>query len=458
MNRFVKIFFILLFFFIGKMVFAQQINTAKLDSLFNILSSKNLMMGRVAISKGGKIVYKKSFGYRYIDSVKKLPADENTKYIIGSVTKLFTSVMIFQLVQEHKLSLDTKLATFFPQIKNADKITIANMMHHRSGIHDASNDPIYQSELFSAKSEAEIFKILTKCPSDFEPDTKSKYSNSNFTILGYIIERLDKDDYPTSLRNRITDKLHLKNTLVNEKINATKNMSLPYRFINGQWIRSEEAEKLIEDNETAVGGAGCIVSTPVDLNIFLNALFDYKLISKVSLNQMMTLKGLYGMDIYRLPFDDKFIWGHNGEININDFAYYTDLYQYLNDKLTIAVCYNGINYNTNDILVAILSCCFDIPVNLSEFNNPQFENVDTLILKNYSGIYSSKDIPLKIKVFVQDGKLFAKATGQPAFPLSAVSEKEFIFKEAGIRMLFDAAKNEFILNQGVGKYLFKKEE
>ena len=112
MKRFVQISFFLLFMFIGKRLYAQQINKEKLDSLFNILSSKNLMMGSVAISQRNKIVYKKSFGYRYIDSSKNITADENTKYRIGSITKLFTSVMIFQLVEEHKLSLNTKLDKF----------------------------------------------------------------------------------------------------------------------------------------------------------------------------------------------------------------------------------------------------------------------------------------------------------------------------------------------------------
>ena len=69
------------------------------------------------------------------------------------------------------------------------------MMHHRSGIHDASNDKEYMTEMQKATSEKSILEILAKSPSDFAPDTKSSYSNSNFTLLGYIIERLDEDNY-----------------------------------------------------------------------------------------------------------------------------------------------------------------------------------------------------------------------------------------------------------------------
>ena len=433
-------------------VTAQQINTAKLDSLFDILAAKNLMMGSVAIFKDDKIVYKKSFGYRYIDGSKKIPADENTKYRIGSITKLFTSVMIFQLVQEHKLSLDTKLATFFPQIKNADKITVADMMRHRSGIHDASNDKSYLPEMQQTKSENDIVKILAKCPSDFEPDTKSAYSNANFTLLGYIVERLDKDSYEGSLKKRIVNKLHLKNTYVGEAINILGNESSTYIFNKKKWDSiSNELIKIIGKNAVVVGGAGSLISTPTDLNIFLNALFDDKLISKESLLQDTTVKGDFGMDIYKLPYDDTFIWGHNGSIG---GLYYSDLFTIPKDRITISVCYNGVNYNTNDILVGILDCCFDRPIDFAAFNNL---DIDTTILKKYIGVYSSEKFPLKIKIFVEKNQLFAQADGQSAFPLSAISEKEFIFKQAGIDIIFDTDKSEFTLKQGGGSYLFQKE-
>lgn len=454
MKRFVKITLILLFVFTGKILFAQQIDVSKLDSLFNILSSKNLMMGSVAISQGNKIAYKKSFGYRYIDGGKEIANDEYTKYRVGSITKLFTSVMIFQLVREHKLSLDTKLVNFFPQIKNADKITIANMMYHRSGIHDAINDTMYSKEIFSAHSESEVLHLLEKLPSDFEPDAKSAYSNSNFTLLGYIVERLDKDDYATSLKNRILDKLHLKNTHIGKQISETDNEAFPYFFTGVSWISIPMVNKIVDNNAIAAGGAGAIISTPLDLNRFLNGLFDGTLINQNSLSQDTTIRGTYGMDITKVPFYNNYGWGHSGAIG----GFHSDLFKFLKGDITVAVCYNGVNFSTNEVLIGILSCCFDKPFNFAIFDKPTIIKVDTAVFQKYIGNYASDGIPLKIKIFVQDGKLYAQATGQPALPLNAVSEKEFVFEEANIDILFDAEKNEFILNQNDKKYLFKKEE
>ena len=93
--------------------FAQPLNTAKLDSLFNALASKEMAMGSVAISKNGVLLYKKAIGYSYIDHFVKTAANTRTKYKIGSESKMFTAVMIFQLIEEHKISLDQKLANWF---------------------------------------------------------------------------------------------------------------------------------------------------------------------------------------------------------------------------------------------------------------------------------------------------------------------------------------------------------
>lgn len=444
--------FLIIGVIISLSVTAQTINTQKLDSLFNILSSKNLMMGSIVISQNDKIVYKKSFGYRFIDGDKKIAADENTKYRVGSVTKLFTSVMIFQLEEEHKLSLDTKLSTFYPQIKNADKITIADMMRHRSGIHDISNDKSFQGRFFEAKTNEEILSILYSVPSDFTPDTKFAYSNSNFILLGYIVEKLDKNSYQKSLEKRILNKLHLTNTFGFKDI---KDMSLPYRFLENQWYTNEKSEVLFQNNARNVAGAGTIISSPKDLNIFMNAMFGNVLINKESLAQMMTLKDGVGMDMYKLPFDDKFIWGHNGQITLDRLTYYTDLYHNIESDLTVGICYNGVNYETNDILVAILSCCYDAPFDLSSLKEEI--QVDSSILSRYVGLYVSKQMPLKIKVFSDKSQLYAQADGQSALPLSAGSEKEFIFKKAGIVMIFDAEKKSFILKQRGAEYLFTKE-
>ncbi|MEO7925118.1 MAG: serine hydrolase domain-containing protein [Saprospiraceae bacterium] len=118
----------------------QNVNSAKLDSFFNILGEKNKAMGSIAISKNGHLIYTKAIGYSRISDLVKTAATKQTKYRIGSITKMFTAVMIFQLKEEKKLELKNTLAMYFPDIPNAKKVTIGNLLNHRSGIHNFTDE------------------------------------------------------------------------------------------------------------------------------------------------------------------------------------------------------------------------------------------------------------------------------------------------------------------------------
>src|SRR6476660_6604080 len=90
----------------------------------------------LTLAKDGNVLYSRSFGYSQINGNEKKPLTAETKYRIASITKMFTAVMIFQLVEEAKLKVTDTLDQFFPQIPNAAKITIGQILVHRSGIHD----------------------------------------------------------------------------------------------------------------------------------------------------------------------------------------------------------------------------------------------------------------------------------------------------------------------------------
>ncbi len=115
---------------------AQTLDKAKLDQFLDRLAEKNKGMGSLTLAKEGNVIYSHSFGHSQIDGNKKRPLTAETKYRIASITKMYTAVMIFQLVEEQKLRLADTLDKFFPQIPNAARITIGQILTHRSGIHD----------------------------------------------------------------------------------------------------------------------------------------------------------------------------------------------------------------------------------------------------------------------------------------------------------------------------------
>ena len=170
--------------------FSQDIDKAKLDSYFNALETRDKFMGNVAVSKDGKIIYSKSLGY--IDLENKVKSNENSKYRIGSISKTFTTVLILKAVEEKKLELSQTIGKWFPTIKNSDKITLKNLLNHRSGIHNFTDDKEYLAWNTQPKTEKEMVEIIAKGGIDFEPNTKSSYSNSNFVLLTYILEKTFK--------------------------------------------------------------------------------------------------------------------------------------------------------------------------------------------------------------------------------------------------------------------------
>src|SRR5882724_3035093 len=112
--------------------YAQTLDKAKLDQFFDRLAEKNKAMGNLTIAKDGKVLFTRAIGYSQINPKKPLTAAN--RFRIASITKMFTAAMILQLVEEGKLKLTDTLDKFFPQVPNAQKITIAQILAHRSGI------------------------------------------------------------------------------------------------------------------------------------------------------------------------------------------------------------------------------------------------------------------------------------------------------------------------------------
>ena len=106
----------------------------KLDQFFDRLAEKNKAMGSLTIAKDGKVLYTRAIGYSQISDTEKKPLTAASRFRIGSITKMFTATMILQLVEEGKLKLTDTFDKFFPQVPNAKKITILQILSHRSGI------------------------------------------------------------------------------------------------------------------------------------------------------------------------------------------------------------------------------------------------------------------------------------------------------------------------------------
>lgn len=412
----------------------------KIDSLMRYLAGNNRFMGSVAIREKDKVVFERAYGFADVEN--KVKATQDTKYKIGSITKMFTAAVVLQLVEEKKLTLDAKLSAYYPQIPNAEKITIRQLLNHHSGIYNYTNDPAFEGKIVRAYSKAEVLALIAGYPSDFEPGSKGEYSNSNYILLGYIIEDITKKPYKDVVMERVIKKTGLKNTYYYGAIDPKKNEAFSYTYKNKKWEKREQWD------ESLVFAAGALQSTPADLTQFIKALFDGRVISKSSLAEMTKLDMGYGFGMLQFPFGERKFFGHNGGIE----GFTSALGYYPADDMSFSLIVNGENYDVNEIVIGMLSIYYKMPY---QFPNVKTADVPESVLKSYEGTYSAPGFPMKIMMKFHDAELYAQATGQGEFPLTPASNTEFNFTPAGVNIIFTS--KGFTLTQGGTKTIFTKE-
>ena len=419
--------------------YTQTIDKAKLDQLFDRLLEKNKGMGSITIARDGKVLYTRSFGYGQItDSIKK-PLTEDTKYRIASITKTYTAVMIFQLVEEGKLKLSDHLDKFFPQIPNASKITIAQILSHRSGIPDLNVDAGWRSQ---PRTHEEVIAAIAKGKPLFEPDSQNVYSNTGYVLLGFILEKIDGKPYQEVLKRRITSKIGLKNTYMGVgNTNPNNNESLSYKYL-GEWKEAPEMDFSVP------AGAGAIVSTPTDMAKFIQALFDLKLVSKSSLDQMITMRDGEGMGMVPFSFAGKTLYGNTGGSNTSGswLAYEPA------EKLAMGYTTNAKIIPVSDIIAAVFDIYWNKPYEVPTFDAPV---ISPEILDQYIGVYGASGAPVKMTVIRKGAMLFIQ-NGSGTIELEAISTNKFKIAY-GVTVEFDIAKKQMTIKRPQGEGVFTKE-
>ncbi|GAA5085556.1 serine hydrolase domain-containing protein [Chryseobacterium ginsengisoli] len=427
---------------ISSVAFSQNNVKEKLSNYLDSLFVHHKVMGSFAIAENDRPTFIKVVGFSDVE--KKQKANVETQYRIGSISKTFTAVLMMKALEEKKISLDKKLSDFYPEIPNANKITIENLLQHRTGIHNLTNEAEYWQYNTKPQTESSLVNIIKKYKSDFEPGSKHEYSNSNYILLGFILEKVYKKSYAELIKAKITKPLKLNLTEVGGKIDTSKNQAKSYEFTNGKYEVSSETDMTIPI------GAGNIISTPRDLLTFILGLEQGKLVKKESLEKMKNFVDDYGYGLVKVPFDKHWGFGHTGGIDKFSSAlfYFPDL------KVAVAFSTNQTDMDSNEISIKLAETAMG-----KDFEIPSFKTMEIPEneLQKYVGTYSSTDVPLKIDIFIKDKKLMAQATGQGAFPLEATSNTRFKFDTAGIVVEFFPAKNQFIIMQGGTKNTFTKE-
>jgi D-alanyl-D-alanine carboxypeptidase len=201
------------------------------------------------------------------DRDNKIPADPHSLFKIASISKLYVAVAVAKLASEKRLPLDKNLADYLPEllgtIENADKITLRLMVQHRSGIPNFTNHPGYWEN--PPKTREKRLDLVLGKPADFAPDQRYSYSNTNFLLIGKILDKTLGYSHRKYIKQEILIPLQLHNTYSLLSEVDIKDVS------SGYYVGYQEDMKLIYNS---VGVSGSMVATAQDVGIFLRALND----------------------------------------------------------------------------------------------------------------------------------------------------------------------------------------
>ncbi|MCE3076182.1 serine hydrolase domain-containing protein [Chryseobacterium gwangjuense] len=422
------LFFSLNFFVITS---SQSIDYKKsIDSLMNYFQENNAFSGSVLLQKDRQTIYKGEFN--------KFP-NGTDKYRIGSITKIFTAIVVFQLIEEGKLKLDTKLSMFYPTIKYADEITIGNLLNHTSGIYNYLEWEEYYNQKSSIYTKENMLKLIEQGKPESKPNKESSYSNSNYTLLGYIIEDITKKEYSENIKSRIINPLGLQNTYYETGKGESFKRNDSYKFDGEIWSKENDT------HPSFTLAAGAMVSTSEDLSSLMSALFNGSLVSPKSLEQMKktNLQTGIGYGLFRTPFHDKNGYGHTGRIDEFRAAtvYFTE------DNLILTILTNGTNSKLNDIALGIVSKYYH-----TQYQRPNliaYENVNAPQTQIYTGIYSAK-----LAGIISIGKFKITQAGKNHLYIAMHNNEKDNAKESRKALLKRTGENEFYSFEANAKLQF----
>jgi D-alanyl-D-alanine carboxypeptidase len=402
----------------------------------------NQLMGTVSIFQNAQEVVNETFGEK--NNTSNVLAER--KYTIGSITKLYVAVLFAKLQEEEKINFEENLSSYFPEILNANKIEIRQMLNHTSGLKDyASKADSLHFWLKKPRSTKEIMDEIVSQGVAFQPGDSLSYSNSAYYLLGRILEIKHQKPFAQILTDEITIPLQLMNTFAIAEENNHNSIAKSYEKKRSEWI---EMEEFYFPN---VFSAGSITSTALDMNTFLSNLFTNKIIKEKTLQAMLPNDDdRFGLGMIKFPFFEHIGYGHGGDTyGTHSVAVYNR-----ENKLAVTYIINGENYPTNDFAIGLLSIIFD-----KEYTLPEFKEyiADKKYFELYEGVYGDDGFPMTIKIYTEVEELKAEAEGQSSFTLTPTEKHVFEFAEAGIEIEFKPSENKFILKQAGHIFELKKE-
>ncbi len=285
------------------------------------------------------------------DKVTGSAMDPQARFRIGSVSKTFTSVVLLQLVDEGKVDLDTAVNRYLPGLLPDDRITVRHLLSHRSGLSDYTNAmfehtvPGFEAVRNRVFSYQELVNLSLAEPRTNEPGAAYAYSNTNFVVLGMLIEKATGHGVAKEYERRIFKPLKLRNTSYVHPGTQIRGL-----HAHGYLHPDEAGAPLVDSTEQTVSwaqSAGAVISNPADLNTFTSALLGGRLLPARLLDAMLTATPtdatntrFYGLGLRRYDLScGTSVYGHTGTVQ----GFYTYAFSTRDGRRSLAAMANTSN-------------------------------------------------------------------------------------------------------------------
>ncbi|MFC9292613.1 serine hydrolase domain-containing protein [Streptomyces sp. NPDC057011] len=277
--------------------------------------------------------------------------DTGARFRIGSVTKTFSAVVALQLVAEGRIRLDDPVDRHLPGLLPDKRITVRHLLNHRSGLADytdamfARTVPGFEAVRNKVFGYRDLVALSLREPRTTEPGASYQYSNTNFVVLGMLIEKTTGQPVAEEYRRRIIEPLGLRNTSY-----VHPGTRIEGRHVRGYLHPDEAGGPLVDSTEQTVSwaqSAGAMISDAADLNTFTSALLGGRLLPARTLEPMLAMAPTdttgtrsYGLGLRRYDLScGTSVYGHTGTVQ----GYYTYAFTTRDGRRSLAAMANTSN-------------------------------------------------------------------------------------------------------------------
>jgi len=340
---------------------AQKIIANKLDLLFTDMNKKGMFNGSVLVSRAGKVIYKKSLGF--LDKSTQGRLTDSSMFQLASVSKVITGTAILMLHEREVIDIEKPFKFYFPDFPY-ESVKVKDLLNHRSGLPNyiyTLNTEIYKPNYQMSNTDMYSYFVSKNSQRCMKPDTRFNYCNTNYALLALLIEKTTGKTYSQFLKEELFKPLGMKNT-------ATI-MDIDLRGVNTTRPYDTRWRPVAFDASDYVLGDKSIYSTPYDLFLFSEALYQNKIIGPKTQELAYTAFSKekkinnygYGWRLKNYEDPDKKEVYHNGWWH----GYRSSFHRRLKDTLTVIILSNQLNrsayqtYKVYDILDNSTGCAVE---------------------------------------------------------------------------------------------------